>query len=297
MKITDKTFFKSSFPFDLDYVNSVTKYPSIPTYHEMYGGRIQNRLSVSLPPGEEYLYPTEKIDGTNARIILFGDKLFIGSREELLFASGDCLYSNSLGIADTLGDFASRVFANSKMIFEYMNSIFDQELRCVVFYGEVYGGKIGKNAKQYSENGNDNPNTSFRLFDTYVLSVESSSNLYSKNMSDLSIWRENGGQTFVSKDKQENSKFQSIMHLAQFCRVPMLPSLKSSEMPATIEDTYSWLKENSTNTRASICKDFYGDAPSIGKSEGIVLRNADRSFIVKIRHEDYEKALNIRHKN
>lgn len=116
-------------------------------------------------------------------------------------------------------------------------------------------------------------------------------------MSELSTWRENGGQVFVSKKQEENPKFCSIIHSCQFCRVPTFGWLKSSDMPATIEDTYSWLKSMSSNTLASIHSDFFGDFPSDGKSEGIVVRSGDRSFIAKIRHEDYEKVLNIRHKN
>ncbi len=69
---------------DLNKLNSMTKYPSIPTYHALgdKGALLEQTVSFD---GEIIL--TEKIDGTNSRIVLLPDGNFVlGSREELLFA-------------------------------------------------------------------------------------------------------------------------------------------------------------------------------------------------------------------
>lgn len=73
---------------DLRKLNSITKYPSIATYHSMGGkGRLQEELLNPVPPNAE-LDASEKLDGTNTRIIVLpGDPVatyFIGSREDLL---------------------------------------------------------------------------------------------------------------------------------------------------------------------------------------------------------------------
>src|SRR3954470_23466594 len=66
---------------DLRTVNSVTKYPSIPTYHELdprNGGLLDTCVSF-----DGTVIGTEKVDGTNSRIILLPDGAWLlGSREE-----------------------------------------------------------------------------------------------------------------------------------------------------------------------------------------------------------------------
>ncbi|MFI7515873.1 hypothetical protein ACIBVK_20520 [Micromonospora echinofusca] len=53
---------------------------------------------------------TEKVDGTNARIVgLPGGAYLIGSREELLYARGDLIGNPALGIVDALRDVAERL--------------------------------------------------------------------------------------------------------------------------------------------------------------------------------------------
>lgn len=84
---------------DLNKLNSMTKYPSIPTYHTLGNKGVLLEETVRFE-GEVVL--TEKVDGTN-RIILLPDGNFVlGSREELLFAKGDLIGNPALGIVDAL---------------------------------------------------------------------------------------------------------------------------------------------------------------------------------------------------
>jgi hypothetical protein len=73
---------------NLRRLNSATKYPSIPTYHRLgEKGRLQEDVLTPFPldPSTEYEI-TEKIDGTNTRIVLApsSEEYLIGSREEWL---------------------------------------------------------------------------------------------------------------------------------------------------------------------------------------------------------------------
>lgn len=53
---------------------------------------------------------TEKVDGTNSRIIVLPDGSYlIGSREELLYARGDLIGNPALGIVDALRDVAENL--------------------------------------------------------------------------------------------------------------------------------------------------------------------------------------------
>ncbi|MFC7428120.1 hypothetical protein [Nocardia tengchongensis] len=74
---------------NLEAVNSLTKYPSIPTYHQLgERGRLTEAVSEFAGP----VIGTEKIDGSNARIVSLPDgSWLLGSREELLCAQGDLI--------------------------------------------------------------------------------------------------------------------------------------------------------------------------------------------------------------
>lgn len=68
---------------DLSALNSLTKYPSIPTYHDLdpANGSLLNTTVAYTGP----VIGTEKIDGTNSRIVSLPDGTYIlGSREEFL---------------------------------------------------------------------------------------------------------------------------------------------------------------------------------------------------------------------
>ena len=73
--------------------NSLTKYPSIQTFHKMEKGILKDELTF---PANESLevYMTEKIDGSNIRFIIYNGDYLIGSRKEWIYAKGDRLISN-----------------------------------------------------------------------------------------------------------------------------------------------------------------------------------------------------------
>lgn len=107
---------------DLNKLNSMTKYPSIPTYHALgdKGTLLEQIVTFNVDDGEVIL--TEKVDGTNSRIILLPDGNFVlGSREELLFAKGDLIGNPALGIVDALKNIAdSLVRSHSGIMVTYL---------------------------------------------------------------------------------------------------------------------------------------------------------------------------------
>ena len=125
---------------DLKALNSLTKYPSIPTYHHLdprNGG-----LTEEAVPFAGQVIGSEKVDGTNSRIIMLpGGGYLLGSREELLYARGDLIGNPALGIVEHLKPVAERLTPPAG----------DDPI--TVYYLETYGGKIGGQAKNYSARG------------------------------------------------------------------------------------------------------------------------------------------------
>jgi hypothetical protein len=249
---------------DLRALNSLTKYPSIPTYHllDPRNGGLRDEAVVFSGP----VVGTEKVDGTNARIILVpGGEWLLGSREELLYAKGDLIGNPSQGIVAAL-----------KPVAEALAPVSRDEIRVV--YVELYGGKVGAAAKQYTS---DPARYGWRLFDVLVLSD------YAERLDwpaeRIAAWRDGGGQPFLGEDALAAAAGEAGLELT-----PRLFTMDAGELPTDIEKTNAWLAEQLPMTRVKLDD----DAP--GGPEGIVLRTADRRVIAKARFQDYARTLKRR---
>lgn len=248
--IRDEVVYTGVITMDLAKLNSITKYPSILTYHAMgEKGILKNEVQV---PFDGPAILTEKIDGINSRIIMLPNGLYIiGSRDELLYAKGDLIGNNQLGIVDVLKSVAEKLKPSNVL---------------TVYYLEVYGGNIGKNARQYT--GSKAVGT--MLFD--VVKIPIYDEIMKLPIEQIASWRDNGGQQFLSED---NLLFTSSMSI--------VPDLGIDAIPTDIKETYKWMKSVISLTYAHL------DYGAMGKPEGIVARTPDRSKIAKLRFEDYER--------
>lgn len=252
---------------DLDKINSATKYPSILTYHEMgQRGRLTHTVLVSFEPTDD-LVVTEKVDGTNTRMIfLHGGQYIIGSREELLYHSGDRIHNPTMGIVDALKDIADR----------FSENVVVKSGGMLCIYGEVYGGKIGKGAKNYTGENT----VGYRMFDMSVFSASQVSDLKDKSREDISIWRKNDGQFFVGEDTLAETA--SAMGVGLTPRYPV-----RTYPPKDLNGTLFWMRSVQPEESSGAMLDDKGK----GLSEGIVLRTGNRSKIAKFRFEDYHRTL------
>ena len=243
--------------FDLNVLNSATKYPSIPTYHAL-GERGTLVEQATAFTGDVLL--TEKVDGTNSRIVVLPDgDWFIGSREELLTARGDRVHNPALGIVEALRELAQGLKA-------------EDAGRIAVFYLETYGGRIGGQARQYSGEGR----VGYRMFDlAYV-----DSDVLGWDRARVSAWRESGGQGFADEGALRTAAADAGIELT-----PRLARIPAGALPTTLEQTHAWLRETLPGTLVGL------DAAALGRAEGIVLRTADRAVIAKARFQDYERTL------
>jgi hypothetical protein len=248
---------------DLAKLNSLTKYPSILTYHTLdprNGGLLEE---VTTFVGT--VIGTEKVDGTNSRVICLPDACYLlGSREELLYAKGDLIGNPSLGIVDALKETADRLCDGERA-------------EITVYYFEVFGGKVTANSKQYTSQ----QRVSFRLFD--VVALRDYDARLAQPAAQIAQWRDNGGQSFASE-----ATLECIASRYGLTLTPRLFAINGAELPRGIPETLTFLR---TRLPESQCR--LDDAAG-SKPEGIVLRSPDRSNIAKARFEDYERALKKR---
>lgn len=252
--------------FCLDFLNGLTKYPSIPTYHDL-GPRGVPEGSPPRQFGRSELWSvTEKVDGTNARVIVTPDgDWFIGSREELLLSRGDRIGDPSQFIVETLRPHLSPLVRPRTDEIE-------------VVYVEVYGHKIGRAGKQYTS-GNER---SFRVFDVQRIEVDLAMRLaatYSHAPNDVAEWRETGSHWWLPWDD-----------LKQWCtwsgspRIQCVPEILrlSGPLITKLDLTAEWLV-GFQRSQATL------DSEAGGRAEGVVVRSLQRRLLVKLRFEDYAR--------
>ncbi len=251
---------------DLHKLNSLTKYPSILTYHDLgEKGVLLDTIQIQFSGP---VIGTEKVDGTNARIVCCPDGgILVGSREDLLWARGDLIGNPAMGIVDGLKSFV-----------EAKADALSRPDRIVVYFVEFYGRSVGAAAKNYSRQGRNG----FRLFDHIVL--DDFTAMLDWPVEKISLWRDNGGQPFV--DVATLSTAADALGLET---VPTLFEMDAADLPTTHDAVNEFL----LGFGPSRCK---LDDEADGTPEGVVVRTPDRKTIAKLRREDYERTLKKRTK-
>jgi len=245
---------------NLSDLNSATKYPSIPTYHVQVKGRLTDDVAV---PFDGPVHVTEKVDGTNGRIVLLpGGDYFLGSREELIYARGDRIETPELGIVAALKPIAKRLGAEVP-----------PAQGAVVYFGEVYGGDLPA-ARQYTST----KQLGFRLFDVIVYDERQLADVLVMEPSRRASWREQGNQPFLPVG--------ALAALATMVRLPLVPEVGicSGGLPTTLAGVWEMVQRMAGRTACAL--DGEG-----GRVEGLVLRSLDGRRIAKVRVEDYWRAI------
>ena len=240
-------------------VNTLTKYPSILTLHELGEKGVLTEELTTQVRGEK-LYATEKIDGTNARLIFMGDEYLIGAREFILHHSDDLYYDQTQGIVDGLKSIGFTAPPVSDCL--------------TVVYGEFFGGKSSANSKWYGKEKNG-----FMVFD---IALYKDLSILNSDLPEISLWRERR----TERGMVYGQPFLSIGEARE--RFPMF-----SYAPAVEFDLGDYSHEEVLNgLRRCIPRSLVTlTETATGAAEGLVLRTWGRSKIVKVRFEDYERTL------
>jgi hypothetical protein len=257
---------------DIAKLNSLTKYPSIPTWHELDGkGVLTNEVATKIDPNET-LYLTEKCDGANGRIVCLGNMWWIGSRDSLLLSN-----DGTIRCGDNPLEFS--IVWVLKPIADAM-----QRTPCVhVWFFEVFGWNIGAAAREYTvRDPRSMGGVDKRLFDRAVIG-NSEQMLADWSREKIASWRQHGGQKF---DDIETLASPDVMPLDRCARVAALGTIGAGELPKTIADGRPFIERwVGQRTRYMLSPE------ALGRTEGIVARTKDRSVIVKLRLEDYDRAM------
>lgn len=241
-------------------LNSATKYPSVPTFHEMTDKGLLTDKIADLGPGPFFL--TEKIDGTNTRIIITPHGYLIGSREQILYAQGDIIGDPALNIVNHVRPIAENIWSKRGCL--------DDSI--VTIYGETYGGKVTAGSKQYTSNGT----YGFRVFDLSKQNINS----IPSTLEDIAIHRDARGG------------FADNLAIMDFCRETGIPRVhelgyepNTDKLELSHDDAYTLLKWTLPQTFSAL------DSNAGKKAEGVVISNRDRTKIAKLRFDDYERVL------
>lgn len=241
-----------------DKINTFTKYPSILTFHKLGDkGKLTNEFTTELT--NEFLYATEKVDGTNARIVCYGDEFLIGARESILHHSDDLYFDKAQDIVEGL---------------RTLGIIPPKTEKLTVIYGEFYGGKTHANAKNYGTDKNG-----YRVFDVAVYDDLS---ILEKDLNAISKWRESETSNGIVYGQKFMIRNEFMNFLPNFEFVPEVEFDLGDKSHKTILEN---LRKYASETKVALSE------KALKKVEGVVLRNADRTKIVKLRFEDYEKTL------
>lgn len=242
----------------LDHINSMTKYPSIPTYHALGAKGILQEDGYTKFVGT--VIGTEKVNGTNVRLIIFPDgDWIIGSREELLCARGDRVPNPTLGIVNTMKDVAERLAREWHAI-------------PTVYYCEAYGKGID-GAKEYAKSATD-----YKLFDIAIFPYYEELLFWTRDR--LASWREHEGQQYLDEEGFLNAATKRNLMM-----VPRLFTIAAEAMPVKIQDTRDFIQQAAPRTRVALDKEP-------GKAEGVVVRTTGETRqLAKIRFEDYDRTL------
>ena len=255
-------------------LNSLTKYPPIPTFHEISN---KGMLDGSKPLDFQgkAVAVTEKIDGTNGRIITIPARLsvdgrphwVIGSRENLLTCDQDWMMNPGLGIVDELAGTAWDLMP------------WQEDVTRVYFF-EVYGSTVGANGREYSRK----PGTfGHRLFDVIELEDDLFTSVMDMDLEKVSSWRQHGGQTFVGWDD-----FLGISTEEDLERVPIIEPTVMPEgiafdgLQNTLETLKAWFPDGG---KAVL------DPELQGLPEGVVFKSHDRKITAKLRFQDYRSTI------
>ncbi len=250
----------------LSKLNSLTKYPSIATYHALgEKGRLREERNRSFSPDARVVI-TEKLDGTNTRIVMLPStgEYLIGSREEWLHARGDLVFNPALGIVDAVRSTAERMV---------------EALRgrdgLLALYGEVYGGKVTAASKEYT--AGDASLMGFRVFDAWASPIDALVDRCERSTPEqLAAWREESAQPWLDEAQ--------LARIAEEIQLERTPRIDAPAPPESVADVWRWLQSTMPRSLAPLSHN------AAGRPEGVVVRTHDRSVIAKIRYEDVQRA-------
>ena len=241
-------------------INTLTKYPSILTLHK-FGerGRFTDEITTNIEG--ETMFASEKIDGTNVRIICYGEEFLVGSRNNILHYSKDFYWDESMGIVNQFYEKKLPTLQTDKL---------------TIIFGELFGGKITGNSKDYGKEKHG-----YRVFD---LATIEDLKILEEPITAISNWRESSLDSSVDETLKYGQGFADLEKLKSY-NFNLVPQIEFEIENFEHQTVLNSLEKYISKTNVSLTE------TARGGTEGVILRNQDRSKIVKLRFEDYRRTL------
>lgn len=246
---------------DLDRLNKITKYPSIPMYHAF---DIEKGILLDEPVlFEGTVVVTEQINGVHARVLLCPDGTYlIGSRDEFLFGKGDLVGNPAHGIVDALWEWTESL--------DFLHLLSNP----LMIYLEVF---------EYDDPGVQD--VDFRIIDIAEFSTDRiyemldwPTTLLSSHYITIS-----GKRIFWHKWDHEEQLVGRVVGGKLAPLAPRILRIDGSKLPRTVDDMTLWLADQ-------LPKSNVGS----GAAQGVVLRTLDRKTIAKATIDDYRRTIKHR---
>ena len=267
--------------YGVDKINSLTEYPSILTYHKLgdKGSLLNELYEENRFKKDDILEITEKIDGTNMRLILTNDDYLVATRSKIIHAKNDRIITDpNVNVVVDSCDYLIKTFAN------------DTTSDCVlIVFGEAYGYNICEGSNVYCSIDNIT-SRKFRVFDVRCIPCIEFEKLLEKDIQDISRWK-----SYSNEYWYDYNVLDAFCEQFQLERTPVLTRINEKDLPTGFDATYKWMKQFSNSQAViGIPDDEVDYSPKFGKSEGVVIRNLDRSVVSKLRFEDCERTIRKR---
>lgn len=121
-----------------------------------------------------------------------------------------------------------------------------------------------------------------RVFDIARVTPDEAGKLLEMERENIASWRDGGGQHFLTNDERREFLFITGDIVSE---VPYIDTAIPEAIPRDdLKATLAWM-EQYRRSQAGI------DGTGEGNAEGVVIRTKDRSYIRKLRFEDYERTL------
>lgn len=283
----------------LSIIDSATKYPSIGTLHVLderhrATAELTDIGALFTDQDPAAFTASEKIDGMNVRLVIerrahpcsgvhamhafavsVASDWVIGARDILVTARGDRVPNPVDGVAEYFRPLVRRLHDEFTSTSVVLTPHLPYDVTLIVVAVEFFGGKIGRAARKYAREST----VGFRVFDIRMAGFNAHEAIMRMSIPKIAACRDRG--TLPGRWLTDTER-------TAFCARFDLPAVPAVTLPGPIpskpEDTLTWLRATiGTSTRVAI-----DDHPP-GVPEGIVIRTPDRSRIVKIRLEEYER--------
>lgn len=272
----------------MDKINSITAYPSIPTLFKLgpKGDTYFPELNIEFGE-EEYVFKTEKVDGTNIRVVFLPNQggIVIGTRDDLLLLNGDTILDQNYQFS-FLARYRGEIDHLVAELVSYCKTIPDT---LTVVYVEMYGGEIGAGCKNYTQDKNC---VGFSIFDIADIDLSTYDNLIRLTTCQISGWRKRVGPKWRTmrelryiRDYIVNTPFVQVV--GGCCWHEWKKTYLGQSSKNILENCYSELRRTINVSHAKL------HPSGLDTPEGLVLRNEDRSKIAKIRFETLEKTFRV----